>query len=424
MAIEMSDDPEIKAESTEPSTLPVEPEAPPEVLCPKNGLFKIIPRGDTKDSPNFTFTWEITKEAEGILLERKARKPFLLVIVTESFPPDPQEEHNRRSEGVCGEKCGCPICLGWIDKISETFYCLHEGAGQIQFVRNGKYRLYFLIVWSETSWSQPSWSKSREDILYHNHFEAVTRPNFPGHGPRLEHVEEIDVQITASLFATKPNEFGWWWANLWFEVPPRNQCFYRRRLLLISLPQALFLLCYVPLRGLCGLLGLVGLLLVGFKFKHLHLEPVYRPFSTTLDGIKDTHIPGDNYAFYNTKGKDRASTLSIVARLPVLWVMLAAISFALYRSSHLVRSYVGCLSVWVAAIAFLVWVGYHTLKRLKLNQVPDYQWYITQRVSKLEPPDPTRTKSVPLYVRYLDLKHRVCLPYAINKPKRQSPHDW
>jgi hypothetical protein len=421
MAIEMSDDPEIKAEPTESPTPPVEPEETPKVLCPKNGLFKIISRGDTKDSSNFTFTWEITKEAEGVLLEREARNPFLLVIVTESFPPDPQEDHNRGIEG--SSKCGCPICSGWTDKVSETFYCLHEGAGQIQFVRDGNYRLYFLIVWSETSWSQLSWAKAREDVRYHNHFEAVTQPNFPGHGPRLEHVEEVDVQITASLFAPKPSGFGWWWANLWFETPPRNQCFYRKRLLLISIPQALVLLCYIPLRALCGLVGLLWLILVGFKLNVLHLSPIYQPFSA-LDAIKDTHIPGDNYALYNTKIRDRTSLVSIVAHLPIFWVLVAAASFTLHRSSHLVRSYVGCISVWIAALVFLVWVGHHILKRVNLKQVPDYQRYITQKISKLEPPDPTRTKGIRLYVRYLDLTHKVCLPYASNKPKRRAPLDW
>ena len=373
---------------------------PVRVPLPKSGLFKIVPRGDQKGSSNFTFTWEVTKEARDVLTAQDVRHPFLLIVVSEVHPPNPVSFH--------GTGCGCGQCCGYLEKIYHELHCLHEGAAQVQLTYSATFRIQFLVIWSRYHDHDKSWSKSRGSLYVDNHVEALDG-NHDIPKERLEHVEEIDLCITNSLFAEKPSKFGWWWANYWFEDPPRNECYYKRRLLLISFPQTLFLLLYVPIRAVCAVVGLLFLVLLGYRLRCLHLMPAFRPFETTFSMIRDQVEKNDNYAFYDSEGKERSSALRVILRMPLLWVVLTVAVVAICRIPHHARILTLELMGYFAGSIVMAVLATMGGKRYFASLPPRQQIYYEKTLARL---DPTEKRSIPLLVRYLDLKHRVCLPYA------------
>ena len=102
-------------------TAPVEaPSEETELVLPKEGLFKLTCR-DRSDSPNYTFTWEMTQKGLAALRANNVLRPFMFIFATEWIPPKSPRPHGQ---------CGCDQCVGCTKMVDYELYCLHEGCQQ------------------------------------------------------------------------------------------------------------------------------------------------------------------------------------------------------------------------------------------------------------------------------------------------------
>lgn len=373
-----------------------------ELKLPKNNLFKITCR-DGHSNPNYTFTWELTPAGVAILQENKIRFPFMYVFAVEEIPPQKSESHQ--------EGCGCEFCAGYNKLVEEHLFCLHEGAGQIQFHRQGIFRIYAMVIWYDDDLlSVHTWRAHR--VRIRDRLDHYRSPVIDGTGVpyiwSLSHIEEDAVHITDTFFTkVKPNPTLWWWANLWWDNKPRNSCEYKNRLwfapgLLIQVP---IVSLWAFLRGVLMAVCYLGLLLLGFRPSSFSFRPMFHAFSSMFKQMCDFESKACNYAFQDAAGKNRESILGVVSRLPIVWIaapiLLAYLGQSIYRNPM----------TWVWAVIILVGIVaaafglYFLVEKLKSRRksVPVYY--------EMVPIEKPRKSRVPVKVRWLDAKGKYCLPF-------------
>lgn len=367
-----------------------------ELNLPKNNLFKITCR-DRHDSPNYTFTWELTPYGAAILQEEKVRFPFMYVFAVEEIPPNKVESH--------AEGCGCNSCAGYYNLVEDKLFCLHEGAGQIQFHRQGTFRIYATVIWYDSPLSVHTWGAHRVRTLSNINMYRSRILDGAGtlHGWSLNHVEEDAVHITGRFFAQKPNPTLWWWANLWWENKPRNSCDYKKRLLFVLWLQLITVSIYVLIRGLVMGLSYPVLLLVGFRPSSLSFRPMFHAFSSQFGQLCDFES-NPNYAFKDKSGKFRTLRGTLV-RLPIVWVaasvILPYLGWGIY---HHPKAYLTALAIVVGFVALLL--GLIFLSGKIQSRRKSVELYYEQ--VPIEKPKKPR---VPVRVRWLDATGKLCLPF-------------
>jgi len=365
-----------------------------ELNLPKNNLFKITCR-DRHDSPNYTFTWELTSYGAAILQEKKVRFPFVYVLAVEEIPPN--KTHH--------EDCGCDLCTGYRRVVEEKLFCLHEGVGQIQFHRQGTFKIYATVIWYDSSLlSRHTWTIHKRRIM--GHIETYRSRILDGADTpcSLNHVEEDAVCITDSFFAKKPNPTLWWWANLWWENKPRNSCDYKKRLLFVLWLQLITVSLYVFLRGVVMGLSYLFLLLVGFRPSSLSFRPMFHAFSSEFPQICDFENNTCNYAFRDKSGGIRTLKGTIV-RLPIVWIAASIIlPYLGWDIYHHPKAYLTALAIVAGFVALLL--GLIFLSGKIQSRRKSVELYYEQ--VPIEKPKKPR---VPVRVRWLDATGKLCLPF-------------
>lgn len=370
-----------------------------ELNLPKNNLFKLTCR-DGYDSPNYTFTWELTPAGAAILQEKKVRFPFLYVFAVEEVPPKRVESHQ--------EGCGCDTCTGYLKVVENQIFCLHEGAGQIQFHREGIFKIYAMVVWYDDDQAvNHTWRAHRCYIL--SRIERYRSRILGGllHPSELslDHVEEDAVQITSTFFAKKPNPTLWWWANLWWENKPRNSCDYKKRIWFVLWLQVITVSTYVFLRGVLMGVSYLVLLLIGFRPSSFSFRPMFHAFSSTFDQLCDFESKTSNWAFQDDSGECRKSTLAIVLRLPIIWILapigLSFLSYGIYIKPKAFM-WAAILLASGAAGGFGLFLLLNKLK-YRINSADAYYEVVSAE-------KPKKRRITPK-VRWLDAKGKYCLPF-------------
>lgn len=373
-----------------------------ELKHPKNNLFKVTCR-DRHDSPNYTFTWELTPEGSRILQEKKVRFPFVYILVVEEFPPDKIEGHR--------EGCGCNSCGGCHKVVEEELFCLHEGAGLVQLHHQGTFKIFVTVVWyPDDMVDTHTWRHHRSRVRgsFRDYRERILDGSNTLHIWSLNHVEEDAVCIADGFFAKmKPNPTLWWWANLWWENKPRNTCEYKNRLmfapgLLVMVPTVSI---YAFIRGLLIGFSYISLLLVGFRPSSFSFYPMFHAFSSMFKQLCDFESKTCNYAFQNANGRDRDKILSIAIRIPIVWIV-APILLSYWGSSIYHHP-----KMWMWAVIILASIAgggfglFYLVEKLKSRMKSVVLYY--EQVPIEKPKNPR----VPIKVRWLDAKGKLCLPF-------------
>lgn len=380
-----------------------------ELKLPKNNLFKITCR-DGHDNPNYTFTWELTPEGAATLREKNVRFPFMYVLAVEEIPPKKIESHNVGYGEGAG--CGCDSCGGHNKIVEDALFCLHEGVGQIQFHRQGAFRIYAMVVWyNDELLNTHTWKRHRcrvmEDLCLYQHIIIEEDSDSGWHAWSLQHVEEDAVHITSTFFAKKPNPTLWWWANLWYDNKPRNSCDYKKRLLfapglLIQVPTVSI---YAIVRGVLMALSYIVLLLVGFRPSSFSFRPMFHAFSSVFSQMCAFDSRTCHWALQDSNGFSRGNSLAIAARIPILWPIVPTILYLWGRSIY---HYPGFWLILVIVLACSVGLGYGLFvltEKLKSRSKSVISYY--EQVPIEEP----KKRRVTPKVRWLDAKGKYCLPF-------------
>lgn len=372
-----------------------------ELKLPQNNLFKLTCR-DGHDTPNYTFSWELTSQGADILKKEEVRFPFLYILAVEEIPPNKVESH--------ASGCGCKDCAGHVRVVEDELFCLHEGAGIIQFHRQGTFRIYAMVIWaSDKVLDLNTWKTHRNyTVTFINSYKNVILKgaNLPDWA--LQHIEEDAVTVTPSFFARKPNPILWWWANLWWEGRPRNSCDYKKRLLFLLWLQIPIVSIYVALRGLFMALSYPGLLLIGYRPSSFSFRPMFHPFSSIFKQLCDFDSRTSNYATQNSKGNYRPLIRDVLVRLPLFWIGAPILTYYSSRSVYHNPMLWGIaggvtlgIAVFIAAIVGLV----NLRSRVKNRRQPIEVYY------ELIPVEKHKKQRVPVKTRWIDAKGKLCLPY-------------
>lgn len=371
-----------------------------DLKLPKHNLFKITCR-DGHDNPNYTFTWELSTAGSEFLQQKSVRFPFMYVFAVEEIPPKKVAGH---SEG-----CGCDQCAGHTKIVEDKLFCLHEGAGQIQFHRQGTFRIYAMVIWyPDDLVGSSTWKRHRRYVLDRiDHYRSAVTEGVGGLDVwSLNHVEEDAVQITSTFFANKPNPTLWWWANLWWENKPRNSCDYKKRLWFVLWFQLITVSLYVLGRGLLMGLSYFGLLLVGFRPRAFSFRPMFHAFSSVFKQMCDFESKTCNWAMQDATGEDRKSVVSIASRLPIVWIA-GPILLSYWGSSiyHHPKTWMWAILICVGFVATLVGMFYLSEWLRSRNKSVEV-YYEMVPVAK-----PKKRRVTPK-VRWLDAKGKYCLPFS------------
>lgn len=364
---------------------------------PKGNFFKFTCR-DGHDTPNYTFSWELTPEGSAFLKKEKVRFPFMYVFAVEEIPPHKIESH--------GEGCGCRSCGGGVRKVEEQLFCLHEGSGMLQFHRQGTFRIYAIVIWYDDERSeQHTWRAHRSHALGRTDLyrDSITE----GRGtPRwsLDQVVEDVVTITPTFFASKPNPILWWWANLWWENKPRNSCDYRKRIWFVLWLQLLTVPAYTVIRGVLMALSYLGLLLVGYRPSAFSFRPMFHAFSSIFKQLCDFESKTCNYAVRDSNGKER-DIQSTLIRLPIAWVVVPAVLYGVGSSVyHHPMSWVFAVVTILGFIGAVAgWIFLSNKLRARRRSVEVYY--------EMVPVEKPKKQRVPAKARWIDAKGKLCLPY-------------
>jgi hypothetical protein len=133
-------------------------------------------------------------------------------------------------------------------------------------------------------------------------------------------ITDVEIVVPKELFAKKPPEWLWNFVNYYFEEESFEQCDFRRKALyaipfgLIAMPlQAVFLVfCRAFLALVCILFG----------FRGVNYRAIIHPFSASNDDILDGILEGDSY-FWSRRKKGKNSDFASydvgLVRHPAFW---------------------------------------------------------------------------------------------------------
>jgi len=322
----------------------------------------------------------------------------------------------------------------------------------VNFQRAGKNSLYAAIVHPSPGYDDEELKKAllKEGDYsgeYRYRFvekhEDTFRPDWIEKVPDVTGVAwcALDVVVPKELFAKPPA--GWLsaWVNRWFRSRPKDQCDFRKRMILAFTLQPLLLGLYAII---CPVLRLVWWVLgLFFGMRKLRFSPIFHPFRQTFDDIWNGHPFKEHQRrrsvfLYDKNGRERSGwmlviyppilTIALAAAALIAWKFLGGINIItlLYGLLWLV----GGLVALVIVVAIINWVIEKTeemepvrrrhkrearerarQEKLRLQQDSMALLGCDRRPTTIDLrgiPKPRRT----VWLRFQSLKARVCRPYA------------
>ncbi|MFA6430000.1 MAG: hypothetical protein WCV84_05930 [Patescibacteria group bacterium] len=445
-----------------PTTVVAEPTGPK----PPEHWFKLnFPHEEAhKSSPGVIFTWCLHPDLVKELQQRNICHPALLVVAVDMDKMKGLSDWIKTNSPQNHEIEGRVTAL-------RVVFPLDQGMGRIEFHRPGRYCLLATIIaeqahtkdstdlvharrlnalhsmWRDRSngWhllllnttalatgelafdTQPS-TYGLEDFTAVSYFSHLfVERDKDGLAKSVAGVEETEIEIDESLFAKEPPQWLQNWGNLLFDTSPRNECDFRRRLILAFTLQPFLVAIWLLFRTLVYGVIAFFLALTGHRIKlsaMLQSFGSYGPFRRLLNG---PDIFEDEGLWTRTrKDKTTRPWWQAILLMPITWVVGWGILELLVRIVERAPKF--SLGV-MGGVAFCVMAGilaYHLMARsAHLAAQPDVLAQRTMRFYKtrLEPltctlggPQDATLKALPpshrtLIVRFLDLKQRVCLPF-------------
>jgi hypothetical protein len=95
---------------------------------------------------------------------------------------------------------------------------------------------------------------------------------------------EINVQVAEEFFASKPPQWLWKWGNFFYETKPKDQCQFRRRLIMAFTLQPLLVPIWIILKCSFRFLA-ASVLKFGVGFRGIFFTPVIHPFSEDTNDV-------------------------------------------------------------------------------------------------------------------------------------------
>ncbi len=360
-------------------------------------MIRLFAENPGQANPNLALRWCVDKETLDELKEKGIKNPRLLLVVAQH-------------PGQWG-----------VMEIERKLVPLDQAMEWLEFNRPGRYTIYATIVWDDgKSWDfEVGWllmkdgsgSFKREIFDCDGKFSCTRHPSIKEHS-----LDEgsLDVVVAEELFAKKPPAWLNWWVNLWFDalnVPrPANQCFFRRRKWFIAFPiQPIPVFIWVLLKSLTRLVAALALVLCGMR--GVSFKPVIHPFDLCLNNVWSNM--GSSIFLKDKRGKWHfAYITSPVGRgLRTIWQALVPPPSAEEQERR-----------WQAEKERIFKKAAKEARKERERQERKQRklrafYEELQDVACIGVPLKPKLELLPerrrtIYLRYMDLKVKVCKPYA------------
>lgn len=357
----------------------------------------------TNVQPTLRVSWCIGKEERDVLVNYQVVNPYLLLVARQN-QGDSVKEHRQLEP-------------------------LEQGETYVYFHGSGEWTVWGFIVWNTSSEKAKdllarysSYSYNR-DIFHDDSEQPMGR--FTAQHTIQGGFASLQVSVAEKFFAPEPPPWLNTWVNAWHELPPVDQCQYRKRFLeAFSLKPLLALLVFILRLWVATFFTLL-------LMRHVSWRPVFHLIQEDMDDIFRNMMWPDDWFFSHTKEGE--------LRPPLLWPLIPFAPIALLMFIVLWKTLMdftwvqaiilglltsGGLSLVVAAgvailtcVVFFIWgvdkaVG--LLKKLPKKAARPGSIDYSGLESVLCPVEGVlaapRKRTVRL--KFLDLKARYCKPFA------------
>jgi len=298
-------------------------------------------------------------------------------------------------------------------------------------------RLLFKASSTEYNWRIFQGYREHTDLLSDEMFYARMEIR------TIEGKAELEVAIPHEHFPKEPPAWLMKLANIGFDYPPIDQCSFRRRLL-FALPKLFFMSIWAGLKVITR--AVTALVLVLCLVRDIGFGAILHPWRDAYDDVDGR----DSWFSHDRRGYRRSSkwiyllhpliwigiltALSIVAHYlhKSLWKMLATVFLAIVKFIILIA---GPLVAVVMAILLIVATGVLLNRHAKKQKRQMEEWKNSDEFRRQEqrkreqtyddlalllacrPAITAELSSLPpvrrtLHLKFLDLKRKVCRPYA------------
>ena len=232
-------------------------------------MIRLFAENPGQANPNLALRWCVDKKTLDELKDRGLRNPQLLLVIAQHPRPYMVKEIERK--------------LVPLDQVMEW----------LEFNRPGRYTIYATIVWDANDKTNfdAQWLLLREDGKFrkeifdcNGNFSRTFYTQIDIHS-----LDEgsLDVVVEKEFFAKEPPPWLNWWVNLWFEAmeifKPTNQCSFRRRAILAFTIQPIPAFVWVLLKSLMRLFA--ALAFVPFGMRRISFKPIIHPFDLCLENV-------------------------------------------------------------------------------------------------------------------------------------------
>ncbi len=318
---------------------------------------------------------------------------------------------------------------------------LEDGFAQIELNKPGDFEVKVVLVGNKIPRRHNSWKSLRQLRERKNHW-TYHEIQFDEQGLALGQdtligpAESIEITVKEENFAKQPPPGLWWWVNLWYDQKACDQCQFRRRMFFSFTIKPALLAFLIPLTILIRLLGV--LILIGAARRDINFLAIVRPFENDIPEIAKSSWE-DREAYWNRtdRGGNTRSKWFLAAFLPfpLTFICLLTISIGVtYKANEFaLQGAILCLlTVLTGPVLLLISIGIENAKRRPLKTkettipkeidpvVYGRQFaHLMGSVNTATPPDkPSKTPIEPtsprsrIVITYLDLKAKVCRPFA------------
>lgn len=242
----------------------------------------------------------------------------------------------------------------------------------------------------------------------------------------------LTVDVPDGLFARPPHPVLAKWVNAWFDRRPRDQCAFRKRMIFAFLVQPLPMLLWWLGKSLVALFFAFGAVLFGVRgltWRQL-FGPIIAPFQYQID----YRLPHQKSIFtHDAAGNPRPLSIRLLAPYNLLTIVVVSTFIFVWVLGHLPSLLTLVLTVLLALGIILLLAGNFSriTERIYDRWLAPWfdRWTEDERKRQKEAfeeelaaagcevataaslqalPEDHRT----LYLRFLDLKSKVCRPYA------------
>ncbi len=359
-------------------------------------------------------SWCVSRETIAALHQAGAAKPQLLLIVA------PQDDRRPFHDSQYESRFVVP---------------LHDLMTFIEFKKPGPNRVFGVIVWERDD----SYTTVRDAFLqrangmYRN---CVLRSDCSWNESSLQRYQETtqDVRVTemaelstslgvdvpAECFAKEPAEWEKAWVNHFFHARAHDQCHFRKRRLF----------AYTVQPPLMTLIWLVRVLFAAFFLscgrRGINFTPIIHPLRGDLEDVGHA-MKGSVFMPWSSEADDPWYSAMLVPFAPIVWVPILTIAYMVTRG-HLLHALkdTGVILAYVSAFFGMAGLGFTygipsiskararaEAERLRRLQDDEEVALLTCNPGKrfmtvADLPANRRT----IRLRFLDLKARVCRPFA------------